>query len=158
MKMANMALIGLAFLRLILGIVFAVVALYMASLVLGWLTKGIDEWKEILKGNVAVAIFISGVFISVATIVAPGISGLFADWAIVVIAIGFAQLVIALGLAMGMQFIALSVFGKLTKQLDEWAELKKGNIAVAITMAAIVIAVAAVVAKGVETLISAVFT
>ena len=156
--MANMALIGLAFLRLILGIVFAVVALYMASLVLGWLTKGIDEWKEILKGNVAVAIFISGVFISVATIVAPGISGLFADWAIVAIAIGFAQLVIALGLAMGMQFIALSVFGKLTKQLDEWAELKKGNIAVAITMAAIVIAVAAVVAKGVETLISAVFT
>jgi uncharacterized membrane protein YjfL (UPF0719 family) len=158
MEMANMALIGLAFLRLILGIVFAVLALYMASSVLGWLTKGIDEWKEIAKGNVAVAIFISGVFISVATIVAPGISGLFADWTIVAIAIGFAQLVIALALAMGMQFVALSVFGKLTKQLDEWAELKKGNIAVAITMAAIVIAVAAVVAKGVETLISAVFT
>jgi uncharacterized membrane protein YjfL (UPF0719 family) len=156
--MANFAMIGLAFLRLILGIVFAVVALYMASSVLGWLTKGIDEWKEIAKGNVAVAIFISGVFISVATIVAPGISGLFADWTAVAIAIGFAQLVIALALAMGMQFIALSVFGKLTKQLDEWAELKKGNIAVAITMAAIVIAVAAVVAKGVETLISAVFT
>jgi uncharacterized membrane protein YjfL (UPF0719 family) len=75
--MANFALIGLAFLRLILGIVFAVVALYMASSVLGWLTKRIDEWKEIAKGNVAVAIFISGVFISVATIVAPGISGLF---------------------------------------------------------------------------------
>ena len=155
--LANIALIGLAFLRLVLGIVFAVVALYLASSVLGRLTKGIDDWAEIGRGNVAVAIFMAGIFISVATIVAPGVAGLFAGWDLLAIAIGFIQLIVALALAMAMQYVALSVFGKLTKDLDEWGELKKGNVAVGITMAAIVIAVAAVVLKGVETLISAVF-
>ncbi|MBS7650266.1 MAG: DUF350 domain-containing protein [Candidatus Bathyarchaeia archaeon] len=153
----NVALIGLAFVRLILGIVFAVAALYIASSVLGRLTKGIDDWAEIGRGNIAVAIFMGGIFISVATIIAPGISGLFTRWDALAITIGFIQLIIALALAMAMQYVALSVFGKLTKELDEWSELKKGNVAVGITMAAIVIAVAAVVVKGVETLIAAVF-
>ncbi|MEM3607754.1 MAG: DUF350 domain-containing protein [Candidatus Bathyarchaeia archaeon] len=155
--MAKIALIGLAFLRLILGIIFAVVALYLASSVLGRLTKGLDEWEEIGKGNIAVAIYMAGIFISVATIVAPGISGLFARWDLLAIIIGFVQLVIALALAMAMQYVALSTFGKLRKEMDEWSELNKGNIAVGVTMAAIVIAVATVVVKGVETLISAVF-
>lgn len=155
--MADIVLVGLAFLRLILGIVFAVVALYLATSVLGRLTKGLDDWVEIGKGNVAVAIFMAGIFISVATIVAPGISGLFAGWDLLAITVGFIQLIVALALAMAMQYVALSVFGRLTKDLDEWSELKKGNIAVGITMAAIVIAVAAVVVRGVETLIAAVF-
>lgn len=154
---AKVALVGLAFLRLILGIIFAVVALYLASSVLGRLTKELDEWAEIGKGNIAVAIYMAGIFISVATIVAPGISGLFVKWDLLAIVIGFIQLIIALALAMAMQYIALSVLGKLTKGIDEWNELKKGNIAIGVTMAAIVIAVAAVVVKGVETLISAVF-
>jgi len=155
--LADIGLVGLAFFRLILGIVFAVVALYLATSVLGRLTKGLDDWAEISKGNVAVAIFMAGIFISVATIVAPGISGLFAGWDLLAITLGFVQLIVALALAMAMQYVALSVFGRLTKDLDEWSELKKGNIAVGITMAAIVIAVAAVVVRGVETLIAAVF-
>ena len=154
---AKVALVGLAFLRLILGIIFAVVALYLASSVLGRLTKELDEWAEIGKGNIAVAIYMAGIFISVATIVAPGISGLFIKWDLLAIVIGFIQLIIALALAMAMQYVALSVLGKLTKGIDEWNELKKGNIAIGVTMAAIVIAVAAVVVKGVETLIAAVF-
>ncbi|MEM2123137.1 MAG: DUF350 domain-containing protein [Candidatus Bathyarchaeia archaeon] len=154
---AKIALVGLAFLRLILSIVFAVAALYLASSILGRVTKELDEWAEINKGNIAVAIYMAGIFISVATIVAPGISGLFAKWDLLAIAMGFIQLVIALSLAMAMQYVAISVFGKLTKEIDEWSELKKGNIAMGVTMASIVIAVATVVVKGVETLISAVF-
>ncbi|MGC8850321.1 MAG: DUF350 domain-containing protein [Candidatus Bathyarchaeia archaeon] len=153
----KIALVGLAFLRLILSIIFAVVALYLAFSVLGRLTKDLDEWAEIRKGNVAVGIYMAGIFISVAAIVAPGISGLFAKWGLLAIVMGFIQLIIALALAMAMQYVALSTFGKLAKELDEWDELKKGNIAVGVTMAAIVIAVATVVVKGVETLISAVF-
>jgi uncharacterized membrane protein YjfL (UPF0719 family) len=155
--MPNIGIIALAFIRLILGIVFAVVALYLASSILGRVTKEVDEWAEISKGNIAVAIYMAGIFISVATIVAPGISGLFAQWNIMAIILGFIQLIIALILAMAMQYIAISVLGKLHKGADEWTELKKGNIAVGITMAAIVIAVAQVVVKGVETLIAAVF-
>ncbi len=155
--MANLALIGLAFVRLILGIVFAVVALYLASSVLGKITGDLDEWDEISKGNNAVAILMAGIFISVATIVAPGISGLFMQWDILAIIIGFVQLIISLSLAMAMQYVALSVMSRLTKNMDDFAELKKGNIAVGIVMASVVIAVATVVVAGVETLIAALF-
>ncbi|MBS7654987.1 DUF350 domain-containing protein [Candidatus Bathyarchaeota archaeon] len=150
-------LIGLAFLRLVLGIVFAVVGLYIASWVLGKVTKEIDEWEEIRKGNIAAAIYMAGIFISVAIIVGPGIIGLFRTLNIVGIAIGFIQLVIALILAMVMQYIGISTLGKLTKGINEWVELKNGNIAIGIIMAAIVIAISTIVARGVESLIAAIF-
>ncbi|MEM3060820.1 MAG: DUF350 domain-containing protein [Candidatus Bathyarchaeia archaeon] len=153
----SVILIGLAFLRLILGIVFAIAGLYIASWILGKVTKEIDEWEEIGKGNIAVAIYMAGIFISVAVIIGPGIIGLFRTLDVVGIAIGFIQLVLALILAMVMQYIGLSVLGKLTKGIEEWAELKKGNIAIGIMMAAIVIAVSAIVARGVESLIAAIF-
>ena len=153
----DIGLIALALLRLVLAIVFAVVGLYIASWVLGKLTKAIDEWKEIERGNRAVAIYVAGIFISVAIIVGPGVIGLFRTFDLVGIVVGFVQLLLALALAVVMQYIGLSVFGKLTKELDEWAELKKGNDAVGIVMAAIVIAIGTIVSQGVISIIEAIF-
>ena len=153
----DIGLIALALLRLVLAIVFAIVGLYIASWVLGRLTKGIDEWKEIGRGNRAVAIYVAGIFISVAIIVGPGVIGLFRTFDLVGIVVGFVQLLLALALAVVMQYIGLAVFGKLTKELDEWAELKKGNDAVGIVMAAIVIAIGTIVSQGVISIISAIF-
>ncbi|MEM3606478.1 MAG: DUF350 domain-containing protein, partial [Candidatus Bathyarchaeia archaeon] len=87
----------------------------------------------------------------------PGIIGLFRTLNIVGIVIGFIQLVIALILAMVMQYIGISTLGKLTKGINEWVELKNGNIAIGIIMAAIVIAISTIVARGVENLIAAIF-
>ncbi|WP_455285525.1 DUF350 domain-containing protein [[Eubacterium] cellulosolvens] len=151
----DIVLVALAFLRLVLAIVFAVAALYIASYVLGKLTKGLDEWAEIGKGNVAVSVYMAGIFISVATIVAPGVIGLFVTLDIIGIVVGFIQLVLALALAVAAQYIALSVLGKMTKGLDEWEQLKKGNVAVGLIMAAVVIAIAAVVSQGVSSLLTA---
>jgi uncharacterized membrane protein YjfL (UPF0719 family) len=153
----DIALIGLALLRLILAIIFAIVGLYIASWVLGRLTKAIDEWKEIERGNHAVAIYVAGIFISVAIIVGPGVIGLFRTFDLIGIVVGFVQLLLALALAVVMQYIGLSVFGRLTKELDEWAELKKGNDAVGIVMAAIVIAISTIVSQGVSSIIAAIF-
>jgi uncharacterized membrane protein YjfL (UPF0719 family) len=153
----DFVLIGLAILRLVLAIIFAVAGLYIASWVLGTLTKGLDEWEEIGKGNSAVAIYVAGIFISVAIIVGPGVIGLFRTFELMGIAVGFIQLVLALGLAVVMQFAGLWFFGKLTKELDEWGELRKGNAAVGIVMAAIVIAVSTIVSQGVASIIGAIF-
>ena len=150
-------LIGLAFLRLIIGIVFAVVALYIAAWVLGKLTKDIYEWQEISKGNYAVAIYMAGIFISVAIIVGPGIIGLFRTLDIAGIVLGFVQLVISLILAVAMQYVGLSVLSKLIKGVNAWDEVKKGNAAISIVMASIVIAIATIVAQGVQSLIEALF-
>jgi uncharacterized membrane protein YjfL (UPF0719 family) len=156
-NLMDIALIGLALLRLVLAIVFAILGLYIASWVLGKLTKGIDEWEAIEKGNHAVAIYVAGIFISVAIIVAPGVIGLFRTFDLIGIAVGFVQLVLALALAVVMQYVGLWVFGKLTKELDEWAELKKGNAAVGIVMAAIVIAISTIVSQGVASITAAIF-
>lgn len=153
----NVALAGLAILRLVLAIIFAIVGLYIASWVLGKLTKDIDEWEEIGKGNYAVAIYMAGIFISVAIIVGPGVIGLFRTLDVLGIALGFVQLVLALILAFAMQYVGLSFLGKLTKGIESWKELKKGNVAVGIIMAAIVIAIATIVSQGVESIIQAVF-
>lgn len=149
--------IGMAFIRLVLGIVFAVAALYMATWVLGKLTKEFNEWEEIAKGNYAVAVYIAGVFISVAIIVGPGISGLFRTLDLVGIMLGFIQLVIALGIAVAAQYIGLSTLSKLVKTIDVWTELKNKNVAVGIVAAAIVIAVGTIVSQGVESIILAIF-
>jgi uncharacterized membrane protein YjfL (UPF0719 family) len=153
----SIALVVLAFLRLILAIIFAIAALYIASWVLGKITKEIDEWKEIGKGNYAVAIYMAGIFISVAIIVGPGIIGLFRTLDAIGIVLGFAQLVLALILAVAMQYIGLSVLGRLTGGVNEWKELKNGNVAIGVVMAAIVIALSTIVAQGVESIIQAIF-
>ena len=153
----SIALIGLAFLRLVLAIIFAIAGLYIASWVLGKVTKEIDEWEEIRKGNHAVAIYMAGIFISVAIIVGPGIIGLFRTLDAVGIVLGFVQLVLALILAVIMQYVGLSVLGRLTKEVEEWKELKKGNVAIGIVMASIVIAISTIVAQGVESIVQAIF-
>ena len=153
----GLASIGLAFLRLVLSISFAVIGLYIASWVLGKLTKEISEWEEISKGNQAVAIYMAGIFLSVAIIMGPGILGLFRTMEIVGIALGFVQLIFALVLAVAAQYIGLSVLSKLIKGVDAWEELKNGNIAVAIVMAATVVAVGTIVAFGVQSIIEAIF-
>jgi len=153
----SIALIGLAFLRLVLAIVFAIAGLYIASWVLGKVTKEIDEWEEIRKGNHAVAIYMAGIFISVAIIVGPGIIGLFRTLDAVGIVLGFVQLVLALILAVIMQYVGLSVLGRLTKEVEEWKELKKGNVVIGIVMASIVIAISTIVAQGVESIVQAIF-
>jgi len=151
----DIVLVGLAFVRLVLAIVFAVVALYTASYVLGKLTKGLDAWAEIGKGNTAVAVFMTGLFISVATIIAHGVTGLFVTLDIVGIIVGFIQLILALALAVVAQYIGLSVLGKLTKGIKMWEELKRGNVTVGLMMVAVVIAIAAVVSQGISSLLTA---
>jgi uncharacterized membrane protein YjfL (UPF0719 family) len=99
----------------------------------------------------------AGIFISVAIIIGPGVIGLFRTFDLIGIVVGFVQLVLALALAVVMQYVGLWVFGKLTKELDEWAQLKKGNAAVGIVMAAIVIAISTIVSQGVASIIAAIF-
>lgn len=152
----GLASIGLAFLRLVLSISFAVIGLYVASWVLGKLTKGINEWEEVSKGNNAVAIYMAGIFLSVAIIIGPGILGLFRTMEIVGIALGFVQLIFAIVLAVAAQYIGLSVLSRLMKGVDTWEELRNGNVATAIVMAATVVAVSTIVASGVQSIIEAI--
>ena len=52
-----------------IALLVAVLSLFLAIKVFDKLTKGIDEWKELKKGNMAVAVFLSTIVISVAIMV-----------------------------------------------------------------------------------------
>ena len=64
--------------------------------------------------------------------------------------VGIIQLIIAVILAVVALFIGFSVFGRITKDVDEQKELKKGNVAFGIVVAAIFVAIAVVVQSGVS--------
>ena len=151
----GLASIGLAFVRLVLSISFAIVGLYIASWILGKLTKKINEWEEIREGNYAVAVYMAGIFVSVSIIIGPGILGLFRTLELIGIMLGFTQFIMAIILAIVVQYIGLSILNKLIS-IDVWVELKNRNIAVSIVMAAIVVAISSIVANGIQSIIDAI--
>jgi|GEM_PF-2698125 len=56
-----------------------------------------------------------------------------------------AELGISLLVAVTALFLAIKVFDKLTHHLDEWAELKKGNMAVALFLSVMIFSIALMV-------------
>ena len=68
---------------------------------------------------------------------------------IIKVGVWVAQLVIGIGVAMLSIYTAIKMLNRLTKDIDEEAELAKGNLAVAAMMVGVVIAVALVTSSGV---------
>lgn len=147
------AVVGI--IQLVIAIILAVVALYIGFSVLGKITKGIEEEKEIAKGNTAVGILVASVFIAIAIVVQSGVAGvtigvskaLAGDWLALVASL--LQLVLGIVLAVAAIYLALNTLDKLTKGIDEFEELKKGNVAVALEMAGVIITVAIIIQSGV---------
>jgi len=158
------AVVGI--IQLVIAIILAVAALYIGFSVMGKITKGIDEEKEIAKGNAAIGILIASVFVSIGLVVQSGVTGISDGLKIAVkgipniandgilpivlpIAMSIIQLILGIGLAIGAIYLALNILDKLTKGVDEFEELKKGNVAVALVMAGVIITVAIIIQSGV---------
>jgi uncharacterized membrane protein YjfL (UPF0719 family) len=153
------AFVGL--IQLLVAIILAVVALYIGYSVFSRITKGIEEEKELLKGNTAVGILIASIFFAIAIVVQSGIAGisigitkaLSGDWFSLIAAI--IQLVLGIILAIVVIYLALSVLDRLTKGVNEFEEIKKGNVAVALMMAGVIVATALIIQSGVVGITSA---
>jgi uncharacterized membrane protein YjfL (UPF0719 family) len=152
-------LVGL--IQLIVSIIFAVLALYIGFAVLGKITKGMNEEKELAKGNAAVGIIVAAVFVAIALVVQSGVSGLTVGInkaisvgilsvdGLLAIGVSFIQLILGIVLAVGAIYLALNILDKLTKGVEEFEEIKKGNVAVALEMGGVIIAVAVIIQSGV---------
>ena len=153
------AVIGLV--QLIIAIIFSVVALYIGFSMMSKITRNIDEEKELAKGNVAVGIIVASVFVAIALVVQSGVSGLsvgigkaasvgfFSVDGLLAIGAAFVQLILGIVLAIAAIYLALNILDKLTKGVDEFEEIKKGNVAVALMMGGVIIAVAVIIQSGV---------
>ena len=158
MELIN-AVVGI--IQLVIAIILAVAALYIGFNVLGKITKGIEEEKEIAKGNAAVGILVASVFIAIGIVVQSGVvgiskginaalaEGLLTVTGIVIIVVSIIQLILGIVLAIAAIYLALNILDKLTKGIEEFEELKKGNVAVALEMAGVIITVAIIIQSGV---------
>jgi len=147
--------------QLVIAVIFAVLALYIGFSVFGKVTKDVDEQKELKKGNVAFGIIVAAIFIAIGIMVQSGVAGIsvgiskaatlgFASVdGIVVIIVAIVQLVLGVLLAVGAIYLALSVLDRFTRELAEFEELKKGNVAVALEMAGVIIAVSLIIQSGI---------
>jgi len=141
--------LGMGFLQLIVGLVLAMVSIYMGLSLFGKFTKGIEEEEELKKGNAAVGILLAAIILAIATVVQSGVAGMTGGmlgtggWQAVVG--GFVQVVFGLIFAVVAIYLALSIWDKITKNIDETEELKKGNVAIGIVMAGVLLAVAFVI-------------
>ena len=147
--------------QLIIAVILAVVALYIGFSVFGKITKDVDEQKELAKGNVAFGIIVAAIFIAIAVVVQSGVAGISVGISkasalgftsvdgLVAISVSIIQLVLGVLLAIGAIYLALNILDKLTKGVEEFEELKKGNVAVALEMAGVIIAVALIIQSGI---------
>jgi len=147
--------------QLIIAVVLAVVALYIGFSVFGKITKDVDEQKELAKGNVAFGIIVAAIFIAIAVVVQSGVAGISVGIGkasalgftsvdgLIAISVAIIQLILGVLLAIGAIYLALNILDKLTKGVEEFEELKKGNVAVALEMAGVIIAVALIIQSGI---------
>ncbi len=147
--------------QLVISIIFAVLALYIAFAVLGKITKGVNEETELAKGNAAAGIIVASVFVAIALVVQSGVSGISVGInkalsvgilsvdGLLAVGTAFVQLILGIVLAVAAIYLALNILDKLTKGVDEFGEIKKGNVAVALMMGGVIIAVAVIIQSGV---------
>jgi uncharacterized membrane protein YjfL (UPF0719 family) len=147
--------------QLVISIIFAVVALYLGFAVLSHITKEYDEEIELARGNTAVGIIVAAVFVAVAMIVQSGVIGLTVGInkamsvgvmsvdGMTAIIIAAMQLILGVILAVAAIYLALYILDRLSEDINEFEEIKRGNIAVAIKMAGVIIAVAVIIQSGV---------
>ncbi len=161
--------ITVGIIQLIVAIILAVVSLYIGFAFLSRITRIVEEEKELGKGNAAVGIVVAAVFFAIAIVVQSGIAGIsngfskalqigiFSVDGVTTVGIAILQLLLGIVLAIVSIYIALNVLDRLTKGIDEFEELKKGNIAVALEMAGVIVAVAVIVQSGVLGITNALF-
>jgi uncharacterized membrane protein YjfL (UPF0719 family) len=148
------------------GLAVTVVAAGLVSFLGVWLfeqaTRGIDEWVELRDGNIAVGVVFAAIVLAVGIIVGPALQDpvITADvgrsrpiYELLVNAIGVAIALVIAVLAVG---FAVWLFTRLTRDLDEWAELAKGNHAVAVLMAGVILAISLLTATSVDRIVRAI--
>lgn len=154
--------VGVSIIQFLIGLILAIFSVYFGIRVLNVLTKNLDEWKELKKGNVAVGILVAAVVLSVAVVVESGVSSVLsalpAQSTATQLALGllvsFINLLIGVVAAMIGIYFAITVFDQLTGHIDEFAELKKGNVAIAVLLAAVLLAVSFILKGAVSELIT----
>lgn len=152
------AFLGLS--QLVVAILLAVLAVYLGVVLFERTTRSINEWAELLKGNLSVGMVLGSMAVAVALILRPATQvSIGTSWdvgagmlPVYVLFTEAVQILIGIVLAIVSIWLALYIFSRLTGQIDEMAELEKDNRSVAVLLVGVILAVALLVSSAVGNL------
>jgi uncharacterized membrane protein YjfL (UPF0719 family) len=155
-------LIGLG--KIAFGILVGAAGIFVASRLLGRLIRWGDPDAEILRGNLATAVLEASAVVAFGILVQHAVG---ATWSAMDLAYrgrefnvamvgrfaGYGLVHVSVSLVVGTFALAVGVwiFGHLTRGVDELAEVRKGNVAPALVLGAVMVVMALVVAPGLQT-------
>ncbi len=157
---------GLA--ELLLSFALGILVAYVSFRIFNRMTRDLDEIGELRKNNIAAGILLGSLMISSALIIRQAVfptistlqTKLFAgiDLTAGVVIVGLAILCTAAVAVtcVGAVAISLRIFLRLTREIDELAEISRNNIAVAITVGSVVIVMGIFLSQGVQALLNAI--
>ena len=155
---------ALSLVHLFIGLISAVLSVFLALRLLNKMTGTLDEWKELKSGNIAIGILFVAVIISVLLMIAPVAASsinliqhfrpaisFFTNFVIAIANIFIASIFSIFAL-----YLSFFIADKLTFDINELGELKKGNVAVALMIAAIFVGIAFVITPFIIEFVSAI--
>ncbi|MBI4399173.1 DUF350 domain-containing protein [Candidatus Micrarchaeota archaeon] len=135
---------------LLFSILIGILSIYIGVRVFDSLTEGIDELKELKKGNVAIGLLLGTVILSYSLLVRNSASTVINKITLHMavaqqfnsLFFGLVDLFLTMFVSIIMIVIGIKLFYRLTQNIDEVYELKKGNTAVGIVMSVIILSFA----------------
>lgn len=149
-----------ALVQLTIGVIFAAGSIYFAMNLLDRFTKGINEIRELRKGNIAVAIYVTAFIVSISLVIENGVTQIVSAFTpestptvmVLIVVLNLIRLFVSVLLAVVAIYIALRVVNKITPEIDEFEEIANGNVAVALFTAAVLISVSFIIRATVSNL------
>jgi uncharacterized membrane protein YjfL (UPF0719 family) len=151
-----MAQLLLSVAQIIIAVILAIIASYLGVVLFNRATRDLDEWAEIRRGNAAMGVVVASIIIGIALILRPALqvpppvdtgTRLYLVYALLT---QMAGLAIGLVLALSAIVLAVALFDQLTGQIDELAELQRGNMGVAAMMVGVVLSVSLLMSGAIE--------
>lgn len=151
---------------IIVSLVMGVFVLFLGFRLFSRFTHSINEEEELQNNNIAVAILCGSLIFSLGYIMKSAVYPLVRDFFNILIysdqgsgriVLGFGLILLqffsALVISIGSLWLGVKGFSWLTKNIDEFEEIRRNNTAVSILMAVIVITLALFLQEGVEKLL-----
>ncbi len=150
--------------KVIFGILVGTAGIFSASRLLAWLMRRGDADSELQRGNTAAAVLEASALLAFGILVQHAVSSTFsamdlmyrgqqlaAPMLIRFALYGLVHAGVSLLVGAGALAVGAWIFSRLTRGVDELAEVRKGNLAPALVLGAVMVVMALVTAPGLQT-------
>ncbi len=143
--------IAISLARLVVIGIAAAIGLYLSVVLFQVLTPGVDAWREIARGNTAVGSVMAAVMVAVAIVVLPIVSvpleglDIGPGAAVTILLVDGLRILFGMGVAVLAVVLSAALNNLMTGPINEKLELQRGNLAVGILQAGVIVATALVI-------------